>query len=104
MLKDLRAVTAGPIILEILAGTKDEWDFQRIRREFMALELISTSEESWREAAHLQFALRRKGVAVPHMDALIATLAIESDCVLLHSDRHFDLIARHSRLRAERLG
>lgn len=35
------------------------------------------------------------------MDCLIAAVAIRDDATLLHADRDFDVIARHTELRIE---
>jgi predicted nucleic acid-binding protein len=45
--------------------------------------------------------LRGSGVTVPLMDVLIAAVAISSGAVLVHRDRHFDLIAEHAPLHVE---
>jgi predicted nucleic acid-binding protein len=55
----------------------------------------------WDKASLLAFKLRRKGITVPHTDVLIAECAILEGCVLLHADRHFDIIAQHTALTVE---
>jgi len=47
----------------------------------------------------MAFDLRRKGITSSAIDALIAPLAIEYRCILLHKDSHFELIARNSSLK-----
>jgi hypothetical protein len=52
------------------------------------------------EAANRYRALRQRGVTVRKtIDLLIRTYCIVKDCVLLHSDRDFDPMARHLGLR-----
>lgn len=60
---------------------------------------LDAGVEHYVEAAELYASLRRHGVIVPPVDALIAVHAIRADTVLLTRDRHFDEIARHSALR-----
>jgi predicted nucleic acid-binding protein len=47
----------------------------------------------------MAFALRRKGVTSSAIGTLIAILAIDYRCLLLHKDSHFELIAQDSSLK-----
>ena len=55
----------------------------------------------WQAYCALGFTIMRKGLTVPHTDVLIAACALESDSIILHADRHFDLMARHVGVKVE---
>ncbi len=57
-----------------------------------SLHQLQTTEAVWARAYALGFALRRNGFTIPTPDILIAALALEYDCALLHPDRHFSMI------------
>jgi predicted nucleic acid-binding protein len=99
-----RAVTAGPIMLELLSGARDEAGRQKLLASLQSLSCLEVNPEHWLEAAELGFTLRRvHGITAAGMDLLIATVAISNDVTLVHRDGDYDLIARHSTLRAENL-
>jgi predicted nucleic acid-binding protein len=56
------------------------------------------TDPAWDGAWRLAFELRKRRVTVPSADLLIASIAIEHHCTLLHADEHFVLIARYSNL------
>lgn len=87
------------VLLELIQGCKTEKEKQSLREDMEALELLGISSQVWERAYELGFLLRRKGVTVPTVDILVASQAIESSCVLLHHDVHFEMIARHSKLK-----
>jgi len=43
--------------------------------------------------------LRKKGIQISTIDALIASAAIVNDCCLYTNDRDFDYITKHSQLK-----
>ena len=103
LLRENIVVTLGLIRLELLGGAKTEKEFRRLRGLWEELTTIETSEYLWGKASELAFYLRRNGLTVPHTDILVAVAAIEAEVLLLHADSHFDLIAKHTELRAENL-
>ena len=89
-----RAATSGIIMLELLSGTRTKREYQELKEDLGALIQLETPAKIWERASHLAYALRRKGITVPSTDILIITaIAMENGCILLHADRHFDLIA-----------
>jgi predicted nucleic acid-binding protein len=92
--------TTGLVILELLAGARDERQARDLRRlldrcTFMALEEPSDHET----AASLYRTCRRAGKTIRRLpDCLIATVAIRTGAELLHQDSDFDAIALHSSL------
>lgn len=95
-----RACTSEVIMLEILRGARSEKDFKTLRHDFLALPQLPMTAEAWERAWGLAYALRKAGANVPLADTVIAALAIHHGCTLLHSDRHFGMIAEQSELKA----
>ena len=87
--------------MEVLAGGRSEAHVGRLRRllsrcEFVAVEGLSDFEH----AAALYRRCRRAGDTVRALtDCLIAAVAVRADLDVLHADRDFDALARHTELR-----
>ena len=102
-LEEDTAATTEIIILELLGGEKREQEYRELLEDLQALPLLSITEKVWSSAFRLSFELRKKGIVVPSTDILIAAVAIDYNCILLHFDAHFDLIAKHTPLKVESL-
>ncbi len=89
---------SGMVLCELLQGARSQGEYQNLLQRLQALHYLTTLEETWQRAARLSFELRKKGIAVPATDLLIAQTALDHGCSLLHCDKHFDWIARHSDL------
>ena len=87
--------------LELLSGVRSQGEWERLSGLLLALHQLPVSEEHWQEAALMGFLLRRQGVTVPFTDLIIGAVTLKSGAVLLHRDRHFDLIASHVPIRVE---
>lgn len=98
--------TMGIVLLEVLAGARDEKQAQELRRLLARCEFLPMEEPSDHEvAAALYRACRRQGTAVRRLpDCLIATVAIRTGSQMLHQDSDFDVIARHAPLPVVDLG
>jgi predicted nucleic acid-binding protein len=70
----------------------------------MALPLLTVRGlVDYEAAAELYQACRRRGATVRELiDCLIAAVAIREPAAVLHNDRDFETLARHTRLRVER--
>ncbi|MCD5414343.1 MAG: PIN domain-containing protein [Clostridiales bacterium] len=83
---------------EVLQGAKDKVELEKLK-EYLSTQFIyylNQETATYERAAMLFFNLRRKGITPRStIDILIALTAIESRLVLLHSDRDFDIMARH---------
>ena len=101
LLREHVVLTNGMIKLEILGGAKTEKEFQRLKTRFDALDSVETNTSLWEKAYALAFKLRRKGIAVPYTDILIAACALKTESTLVHADNHFDLMANHIGLKIE---
>jgi hypothetical protein len=100
LLDEDRVATSGPILIEIVQGAKNQEEKEMINQYFHGVQWLPVYDHHWRQAAELAFDLRRKGITSSAIDTLIAALAIDYQCALLHKDSDFDLISRHSALRS----
>jgi len=98
LLAENRVAIAPMIRLELLGGTKSLSELNRLKSRLDALHQIPTSEANWQLATELSFELRQQGKVIPYTDILIGAAAIMTGCLLLHADRHFDLMAEYTTL------
>jgi predicted nucleic acid-binding protein len=94
-------VTTEVVVMELLAGARTDREADLIRGAFYAYELLNAHGlEDYEHAAAIYRACRRAGQVVRRqLDCLIAAVAIREDAAVLHQDRDFDVIARHTGLR-----
>ncbi len=92
--------TMGLILLEILAGARDEQQARDLRRLLDRCHLLPLEDPfDFESAAALYRACRREGVTIRRLpDCLIAAVAMRTGATLLHQDVDFDAIARHAPL------
>ena len=94
-----------PIRMEVLAGARDEWHLASLRRLLARARVLPTEIEDYEEAAALYRLCRRKGETVRNLsDCLIAAVAIRAGVAVLHHDRVFTVLARHTMLRTDAPG
>ncbi|HYM46282.1 MAG TPA: PIN domain nuclease [Solirubrobacteraceae bacterium] len=92
--------TTGLVMLEVLAGARDERQARELRRLLGRCTFLRLQEPSDHEAAAALYrACRRAGKTIRRLpDCLIAAVAIRTGAQLLHRDSDFDAIALHSPL------
>jgi predicted nucleic acid-binding protein len=92
--------TTGIVLLELLAGARDERHAARLRRLLAGCRFLRLEEPSDQEAAAGLYRLcRSQGTTVRRLvDCLIAAVAIRTQTPLLHQDADFEAIARHAPL------
>jgi len=98
LLAENRVAIVPMIRLELLGGTKSLNEFKRLKSRLDALHRIPANEANWEAAAQLSFKLRQHGKVIPYTDILIGSAAILANCLLLHADRHFDLMTEDTSL------
>lgn len=101
LLTEGKVATTSIIVLELLGGARTEKDFQELREDMEALQQLPIIKEVWHRSYKLSFELRRKGLNIPATDIIIASTALHYNTLLLHHDRHFELIARHTPLQVK---
>lgn len=90
--------TTGLVLQELLQGFRGPKAAERIVERFAALPLVTPTRADHVEAAALRNACRRRGVQVGTIDALLASLCIAHDLVMLSTDRDFARIAESTPL------
>jgi predicted nucleic acid-binding protein len=90
----------GVILAEVLQGIRFDTDFIKTKEYFDDLIFLPMGKTTFLRSAEIYRSLRRQGIAIRKpVDCMIASVAIENDIQLLHNDRDFDHIAKHSQLR-----
>jgi predicted nucleic acid-binding protein len=90
----------GIILAEVLQGIRSDADFVETKDYFDDLIFLPMRQTTFVQAAEVYRSLRKRGVTIRKpVDCMIASVAIEYDIRLLHNDRDFDYIAKHSKLR-----
>jgi predicted nucleic acid-binding protein len=89
------------IVMEILAGARDDADRDRLRRLLFGVEFLAVDGPAdYERAAELYRACRAGGETPRKLtDCLIAAVAMRNGATLLCEDADFAVIARHSPLR-----
>jgi hypothetical protein len=98
--------TTEPVLMELLAGASSSGELAETRARLLAFPMLrvgglATYEHAaaiWRTCRSTGEQLRNK------VDCLIAAVAIREGARVLHQDRDFDVIARHTPLRIEHPG
>ena len=96
------AFITGIIMVELLSGAKTVKKYEQLKNNLEALIYLDTAVDVWEKAAEIAFTLKRKGINVPSGDILIASLAIRYDVLLIHMDKHFELIGKNTCLKEQR--
>lgn len=91
-LRNSSVFTCGPVLSELLQGTRGERDREAVLKAHRSLEYAEATPAVWVRAGDLAAALRRSGTTVPLSDLLIAAIAIELRLEVITADSHFGLI------------
>ena len=85
--------STGLVLQELLQGFRGPKASQSIIERFSALPFVTPTRADHIEAASLRNACRRRGVQIGTIDALLASLCITHELVMLSTDRDFIAIA-----------
>ena len=89
--------------MEVLAGARDESHLTTLRQVLAQAAVIPMEASDYDRAAELYRRCRRQGETVRKLlDCLIAAVAIRAGIPVLHNDRDFDVLARHTELQTDR--
>ena len=89
----------GVILAEVLQGIRFDADFIKTKEYLGDLIFLPMRHATFIQSAEIYRSLRKKGVTIRKpVDCMIASVAIEYNIHLLHNDRDFDYIAKHSKL------
>jgi predicted nucleic acid-binding protein len=99
--EDEPLATTGIVLLELLAGARDETQAEALRRLLARCRFLPLQEPNDHEVAAALFrGLRQRGLTIRALpDSLIAAVALRNRAALLHADRDFDAIASVAPLR-----
>lgn len=101
ILLDTETATCHPVRMEVLAGARDEYHLERLRRLLARAVMVPVTPADYDDAAALFRRCRRQGETVRRLiDCLIAAVAIRADTPILHHDADFDALVRHTALRS----
>ena len=67
-------------------------EFDAILDGILALPFLDATLNTWMEAGRLSYSQCKKRVIIPTTDVVLASLAIENQCLLFSLDSHFDRI------------
>ncbi len=103
---DEPAHTTDVVVMEVLAGARDDDHRDRLRRLLARCEHVPVEGlQDFEAAAELYRACRTGGETVRALtDCLIAVVALRASVPVLHADRDFEMLARHTGLQVERSG
>lgn len=88
-----------PVLMEVLAGARDESHLLSLRRLLARAAVIPVQPTDYEDAAALYRRCRRQGETVRKLiDSLIASVALRAGVPILHYDADFDVLARHTEL------
>jgi len=98
--RDEPHVTTDTVLMEVLAGTRDERGLVASRALLARCDFVPTeSPGDYERAAELYRTCRRGGATIRNLsDCLIAAVALRAGAAVLHVDRDFDAIARFAPL------
>jgi len=96
------AHTTDVVVMEVLAGARDDDHRDRLRRLLARCEHLPVGGlDDFEAAAELYRTCRAAGETVRALtDCLIGVVALRASVAVLHADRDFDVLARHTGLRA----
>lgn len=88
--------TTDVVVMEILAGARDDLHRQRLRTLLGQCGYIrTTAPDDFEQAAALSTRCRRSGFTIRALtDCLLAAVALREGASVLHADRDFEAIAR----------
>lgn len=88
--------TTDVVVMEILAGARDDLHRRRLRTLLGQCEYIRTSApDDFEQAAALSARCRQAGFTIRALtDCLIAAVALREGAAVLHADRDFEALAR----------
>lgn len=89
--------TTGVVIMEVLAGARDDQHHEQLRRLLARCDYLAVEGSAGYEAAARMYqACRRAGDTVRALtDCLIGVVAMRAGTPVLHDHRDFDVLARH---------
>ena len=92
-------LTTGLVLQELLQGFTGPKNREQILDRFSSVPLLVADRDDHVRAAELRNHCRRNGVQIGTIHALLAQLCIRHDLTMLTTDKDFERIADHSKLK-----
>jgi len=89
----------GIVLAELLTGVRNPAELDRLSLALAGLKIVPSNRNAFQSAGRNGYALKKKGIAVPLSDVIIATDCIDRGLVLIESDKHYAAISAHLPLR-----
>lgn len=103
LLESDQAEITEPVVMEVLQGGRSEPHVGQLKGLLSRAKLVAVDGADYGEAAFLYRLCRANGETVRSpIDCLIATVAVRAHLPVLHHDKDFDVLARHTPLVAYR--
>lgn len=100
LLKVDQLLTTDVVVMEVLAGARDDAHEAQLVAVLSLAFSVPVELADWTSAARLQRRCRAAGETVRRLpDCLIGAVAIRAEVEVLHRDRDFETLARHTPLR-----
>jgi len=98
-LLDTDAAVTDPVVMEVLAGARDDRHLHDLRALLGRAERLACGAGDFEVAALMYRSCRQQGATVRKLvDCLIAAVAVRHGTAVVHADAGFDVIARHTAL------
>jgi len=101
LLENNKAAVTSPILFELLSYPLTEGGSQQLTYFLSSLHVFPFAPPDWISAAHWVAKLRKKGLKIKTIDALIGFVAHKHHLTLLHTDTDLDRLARHGSVQVE---
>ena len=103
---DAFIVTTEIVLMELLAGGSDEAALSELRSTLLEFPVLPLNGmDDFERAASLYRRCRAGGHTIRSLnDCVIAAVAIRAGAAVLHADRDFDALARHTELQIAPVG
>ena len=92
LLAGREVVLVGPVLVEILQGSRSESEWAFLAQHLSALEFLDADIETWLQAGKLGFQLRRQGLTIAFADLVISSLAIQHGLPVFTIDQDFQSV------------
>ncbi len=89
LVREDKAVLAGPIYAELLATANEAEQKATLLRNLSPLRFVYEDRRDWELAGALLSKLRRKGIKAPLTTSLLAVLSVRHNLAVLTLDKHF---------------
>lgn len=99
LIDDDEASLCGIILTELLKGARTDAEYHKLEDRLATLTYLETPESIWKQSGKQASSLLRKGIQVPTTDLVIAMVAMENHLPVLHQDKHFSILQKHTSLK-----